>query len=243
MTRNLARQLRFLRLHAAVSTILLGVLLLVGFRRNTPQRQRFTELDVERLNVVEKDGRLRLVLGNMERTPGPLERGVPFGYPAGTRAGLIFYNDEQSENGGLIFQGRRDSTGRYTAVGSLTFDQYEQDQTIALQYVDENGRRRAGLAINDYALGLSSATLDRRYKAALANQDTVARRDSLRALRPWFPKERLYVGRSADGAAILSLADPAGRARLRLRVDSLGGASLEFLNDSGRVVRRLAPVD
>ena len=31
------------------------------------------------------------------------------------------------------------------------------------------------------------------------------------------------------------------RIRLRLRVDSTGAANIEFLNDSGRVVRRVGP--
>jgi hypothetical protein len=191
------------------------------------------------LHAVEKDGSVRLVIANMARSPGPIERGQPFGYPGGGRAGMIFYNDEGTENGGLIFGGRRDSTGRYSASGSLTFDQYDQDQTIALQYVDDNGRRRSGLAINDYALGLSSLVLDRRYKAARTITDSSTRAESLRVLRAYFPKERLYAGRGRDGAALLSLSDPAGRARLRLRVDSLGTASIEFLNESGQVTRRL----
>ena len=59
---------------------------------------------------------------------------------------MIFYNDEGTEDGGLIFSGKKEN-GKVSAVGSLTFDQYEQDQTIALQYIDDSGQRRAGLAI------------------------------------------------------------------------------------------------
>src|SRR5256885_1842295 len=237
MSGDLRAQLRLLRLHAVLSTVFILVLLVSGFRRGT--RERFETIDVERINVVEKDGRVRLVIANLARSPAPIERGQPFGYAAGNRAGMIFYNEEGTEDGGLIFSGHRDSTGRYTATGSLTFDQYDQDQTVALQYVDENGRRRSGLAINDYALGLSSAALDKRWKAAQAMKDSVIRAESLNVLRPFFPKQRLYAGRGRDGASIVTLGDPAGRARLRLRVDSLGAASIEFLNDSGRVVRRL----
>jgi hypothetical protein len=231
-------ELRLLRLHAVASTLVLGVLVVGGF---APQKQRFSEIDVERINVVEKDGRVRLVIANRERTPGPIERGAPFGYGSGTRAGLIFYNDEGTENGGLIFAGRKDSTGKYEASGSLTFDQYDMDQTIALQYVDANGRRRSGLAINDYAPGTTSLALDRRIKRAQAIADTAVRRDSMNALMPWFPKQRLYAGRARDAASVLTLSDAAGRTRLRLRVDSLGAASIEFLNDSGRVVRKVEP--
>jgi len=50
-------------------------------------------------------------------------------------------------------------------VGSLTFDQYEQDQTIALQYVDDSGKRRAGLMIKDYPTIISAMELDEKWKA------------------------------------------------------------------------------
>jgi hypothetical protein len=40
-------------------------------------------------------------------------------------------------------------------------------------------------------------------------------------------------------AAVLSLFDLNGRPRLRLRVDSLGKASVEFLDENGAVTTRL----
>jgi hypothetical protein len=238
MRNALRREIRMLRVMTAASLMVTGGFVLTAFagRGNRP---RFEEIDVERINIVEKDGRIRLVIANLERTPGPIERGVPFGYGSGTRAGMIFYNDERTENGGLIFSGRRDSTGKISAFGSLTFDQYDQDQTVALQYVDENGRRRSGLAINDYAQGMSSGQLDIRYKAARAIRDSAVRVDSMRRLRAFFPKERLYVGRTRDGASQLILSDGTGKARLRLRVDSAGPARIEFLDDSGHVARAI----
>jgi hypothetical protein len=35
------------------------------------QRQRFTEIDVERINVVEPDGRIALAIANTQRYPDP----------------------------------------------------------------------------------------------------------------------------------------------------------------------------
>jgi hypothetical protein len=180
-----------------------------------------------------------MVISNQERSPGPIERGVPFGYAGGNRPGMIFYNEEGTENGGLIFGGHRDSTGHYESSGSLTFDQYDQDQTVALQYIDEDGRRRSGLAINDYATGLSSLALDVRYKRAARLPDSVARADSMKILRNWFPKQRLYAGRTRDGASQLILSDAAGKVRLRLKVDSAGAARIQFLDDSGHVTRAI----
>lgn len=46
---------------------------------------------------------------------------------------------------------------------------------------------------------------------------------------------RLYAGRDVAKNAVVNLFDPQGRMRLRLRVDSLGRASLDFLDADGRV--------
>jgi hypothetical protein len=58
--------------------------------------------NVQRINVVEPDGTLRLVLSNHSRLPGVIVRGKerPFARP---QAGMLFYNDEGTENGGLVF--------------------------------------------------------------------------------------------------------------------------------------------
>lgn len=237
MSKQFLNETRPLRIYAATTTIALIAVLVTGFRQN--QRTRFSEIDVERINIIEKDGRLRLVISNQERSPGPIERRVPFGYAAGNRPGMIFYNEEGTENGGLIFGGHRDSTGHYVSTGSLTFDQYEQDQTVALQYIDQDGRRRSGLAINDYAPGLSSRQLDVRIKRAEALADSSARADSMKILRAYFPKQRVYVGRTRDGASQLILSDGTGKARLRLSVDSAGAARIAFLDDSGHVTRAI----
>jgi hypothetical protein len=51
---------------------------------------RLDELSMERLNIVEPDGRVRMVLANRARTPGPIEHGQTVGYPAGQRSGIVF---------------------------------------------------------------------------------------------------------------------------------------------------------
>lgn len=237
MSQQLPNDSRPLRIYAAATTLVLLGVLAMGFTQN--QRTRFSEIDVERINVIEKDGRLRLVISNEERSPAPIERGVPFGYAGGSRPGLIFYNEEGTETGGLIFSGHRDSTGKYVARGSLTFDQYDQDQTVALQYIDQDGRRRSGLAINDYAPGVTSRQLDVRIKRVEALADSLARADSMKVLRAYFPRQRVYVGRTRDGASQLVLSDGMGKVRLRLRVDSAGAARIQFLDDSGHVTRTI----
>ena len=79
---------------------------------------------------------------------GPIARGKPFGYPGGTRPGIIFFNDEETEDGGLVFGGAK-TNGKIDADAQLSFDQYDQDQVVYLRYVDEKGERTMGLYVDD----------------------------------------------------------------------------------------------
>lgn len=242
MHHRLRRELRLLRAHALITTPLLIVLLLAGFLQ-AAQRTRFTEIDVERINIVEPDGKLRMVISNRPRSIGPIYKGKPFGYPGGTRPGIIFFNDEGTENGGLGFSGGREPDGTFRAGAQLAFDQFDQDQVLFLQYNDNNGQRRMGLTVAD--------------RADVSIYDFVLRRDSINKMADGPAKtaalaklvepvngvplaaQRVYVGRDASKAAIVNLSDRFGRARLRLLVDSMGVARIEFLDETGRVVQRI----
>ena len=210
-------------------------MLLTGLQRNA----RFTVIDVERVNIVDSAGGLRMVIANNERSPRIMHRGAPIGRPDGGRPGIIFYNDEGTESGGLIFSGRT-VNGRTTSVGSLTFDQYERDQALALQAVEDDGTRRAGLTILDYP-GPTSAELVRLADSIATLPAGAGRTAARRRLQELGSgRLRVYVGRSRDdGASLVSLSSADGRERLRLVVDSMGTAAIEFLGDSGQVVKRI----
>jgi hypothetical protein len=236
---QLEREVRFLKVYAAASSFCLLLLSLAAFQQSPAEKQRFAEIDVERINVVERDGTLRMVISNRERSPGPVMRGQPFAYPGGSRPGMIFYNDEGSENGGLIFSGRRNPDGTYEAVGSLTFDQYEQDQIIALQYIDSNGERRQGLQILDRSEAALTEEVAR-WDSIQRIPEGPARDSALVQFRVDYPvASRVYLGRGRSRAAALTLGDPQGRTRLRLTVDSLGVARMEFLDEAGKVTYSL----
>jgi hypothetical protein len=221
----------------AANLLLTLVVLTSGF--GVAGSRHFDDLEVERLTVVEPDGRVRMVIANRAKTPGPIEHGEPFGYGAGERAGMIFYNDEYTEAGGLIVSGGRADGEEPIAVGSLTFDQFNRDQTIALQYVENNGRRRAGIAINDYSTDVTSAEWSAERDRIDAMTDSVARQAALSRWREGRGRNRLWLGRQFDGGSVVVLGDGTGRTRLRLRVDTLGAATIEFLGEDGEVVRSI----
>jgi hypothetical protein len=220
-----------------VVTSLVGLFGVVAFSRAN-QKPHFQEIDVERINIVEPNGMLRMTISDAARSPGWVFRGKPYpGRPKG--AGMIFFNDEGEEDGGIGFGGRT-VDGKVHAEGGLAFDQYGQDETVTLQYSDDNGRRTSGLTITDRGDMPISEFLERR--DAIRKMPAGGARDSaMQALaynngRP-LAARRVFAGRDPGKNAVVSLADPMGHARLRLVVDSTGAASIVFLDASGKVTR------
>ena len=152
-----------------------------------------------------------------------------------------FFNDIGDEVGGLIFTGRLNN-GMPSATGSLTFDQFKQDQTVALQYVDQNGRRRAGLEVVDRpATSLVTLAELVQKRTAAANAEERAGVDrQIAALGP-AGAQRMFAGRDFEGRATVVLSDDQGRARLRLSVGQDGIPRIQLLNADGTTAREIAP--
>ncbi len=241
-TTDLQRQVTWLKGYAAVSSVMLTLLLLSAFAQ---PKQRFGEIDVERINIVEPDGKLRMVLSNRPRSIGPIYKGQPFGYPGGTRPGIIFFNDEGTENGGLTFNGQTGPDGKYQATSHFSFDQFNQDQVLYFQYNDNNGQRRMGFTIADRADVDIMQMVKQRDSIVAATAEGAARNAALQQWAQQRPggramvAQRVYVGRDVARNAVVNLSDPEGRTRLRLVVDSLGNPGLEFLSATGQVTSRL----
>jgi hypothetical protein len=89
MDSRIRSELRALKAYALIVTLALGTLSIAAFKQGT-QRTKFTEIDVERINIVEPDGKLRMVLSNRPRSIGPIYKGQPFGYEGGSRPGSFF---------------------------------------------------------------------------------------------------------------------------------------------------------
>jgi hypothetical protein len=219
-----------------------AVIAVTAFRQ--AQKARFTEIDVERINVVEKDGKLRLTISNAERLPQPIIGGKSYPLRGGTGAGsggMIFFNDEGNENGGLVYAGHKTPTG-YRANGHLTFDQFDQDETVSFSYSDVNGRARAGFTIADRS-DIPIKIFADSAMAVQALPDGPEKTRRLQQLRDSPVGEagkstvRVFVGKTPDRSSVLLLADPEGRARIRLTVDSTGVPAMDFLDEAGRTVR------
>src|SRR6202451_3080049 len=128
-------------------TLLLGV---IAWGQAAAEREvtGFREIDVQRINVCEPDGTLRMTISNSSTAPGLIFKGKEHQFPNRQAAGILFFNDEGTENGGLLFGGAKKGQN-VSSGGHLSFDQYEQDQVIALDQTEDHGRRRAGLTFFD----------------------------------------------------------------------------------------------
>jgi hypothetical protein len=191
---------REVRIYAVVSTVVVGAVFATSLKGQDP-RQRISELDVERLNIRESDGTLRMVISNHTRFPGSANR--PY-------AGMVFYNNEGTENGGLVFGGRRDASGTIVDAGvSLSFDKYGvPGQMVQLAGISDSQNRFAGLRVKDTAVGGPH-------------------------------NSRIWVGNTDDGAATVALMDAQGRKRIVLEVKADGSSSLTFLDADGKAMNQI----
>jgi len=238
MRHSLRRQFLFLRAYAITSSLILTVLAAAAFRQASAPKSA-GEITVERLNVVDADGTLRMVLAGKDRMhPGVMD-GVTIDRPRPV-AGMLFFNDEGDEVGGLTYTGRvAGRPGRANA--GLMFDQLKQDQTIGISYSEANGQRSAGFQVWDRSDTVRLSELIRKLNAANklpAGAQRDAAVNEVRSTAPPGPR-RIFVGKTQDKAATMVLADGNGKPRLTLTVDAAGNPRIEFLDETGKVVARI----
>jgi hypothetical protein len=232
---------RFLAIYSGVLTVVFAVTVLTAFKMET-RSGTFDELTVQRLNVVEPDGTTRMVLASKARFPGLCYHGKDYGRSDRSTAGIIFNNDEGTENGGLIFGGYKDAKGAPHGYGHLSFDRYEQDQVINIEQNEDGDQRTSGIAINDvgdYAITPALMTEVDRIKAMPSGP---ARVDAWKTYQAKHTGDanRVYLGRVSDKSVGLTLRDTEGRVRLRLQVKADGAPVIEFLDEAGKVVNQFS---
>jgi hypothetical protein len=225
----------FLRAYAAVASLALVVLATAAFRQARPQN--LGEITVERINVVDADGTVRLVISNKERMHPGIMDGVVIDR-ARPVPGLIFFNEQGDEVGGITYAGHATNNER-SASGSLTFDQLKQDQTIGIRYSEHNGERSAALEVWDRS-DRPLSELIKRLNEANRIPDAKLREAQVRKARDEAPPapRRVFVGKNGSRASV-TLADAKGQPRLNLIVDGGGDPRIEFLDERGKVVSRL----
>ncbi|MBK9324445.1 MAG: hypothetical protein IPM97_16100 [Bdellovibrionaceae bacterium] len=234
---KIEKELRIIKIYAACATVTCAVLFGIVFK--AIKNEKFEEIDVERINIVEKDGKLRMVISNQLRQhPGTLD-GITFDERKGQRPpGIMFFGENGNEVGGLVFDG--DNSGGQG--GSLTFDKFRGDQTIQFIHDENiNGTCFAGLKMNDQNMPLNDLLNKQKEIANLPKEQQDSAWKKLRD-QGLLMAERLRIGKDYDKSSILKMKDAKGKVRLELRVEADGNAKINFLDESEKVIYSL-PAD
>ncbi len=241
------KELHLLKAYALFLTVLLAVSIFLAAKSPT-KKVKFEEVDAERINIVEGDGKVRLTLANEQRMPGGQMAGVDFTSREGNRtmgpgnaptAGLLFFNDDGDECGGLTY-GSKIVDGKANAVGYLSFDQYRQNEAVAIMHSEGGGGSRSGLQVTDAGAPFTADFL-RNYNEISQMKEGPDKAAVLRELTSKHAAElvfaqRLFVGHLAENdAAAVILMDKQSKPRIRMLVDAAGSPSLEFLVAHGKV--------
>jgi hypothetical protein len=203
----------------------------------------FTEITVGRINIAEPDGTPRLIISSKSRFPGSFVQGKEIPRPdRNSAAGMLFINEDGTENGGFLQSGHIDAQGAADAGLSLTFDRFRQDQTFQLLQAEEQGSSYAGVIINDqpdhrtFSVSQLMELVKRAKTLPQAEQEALFKPY---AERGDLGNQRAYLGTTAKGTSTLILRDPQGRPRIRLAVTAAGEPRIEMLDATGSVVRSL----
>jgi hypothetical protein len=208
-------------------------------------RTRFTTITAERIDIVNRDGKTVLAISNKERIAAPVAGGktYPVEVSEGRElmAGMIFFNQDGDEMGGLVFNSFRRPDGKAAGIGHLSFDRFGDNQVLALQYKENATTVQSGLTLYDRpASGSFQTSLDLIAEARGATAERraeIGERLSTMSRSGDLGVERVFLG-SKNREAQLVLKDSKGRARARLVLDERDEARLEFLDEAGAVTAR-----
>ena len=193
-------------------------------------------LAVERLDIVEADGKPALVLANSQRPAAATVDGqqVMSGQEEERRGipSIIFFDGKGDEVAGMLF-GVRETPNGYSVTRHLSLDAYGQDQTVVLAHYQDPMGSTSGLTISNRPqhsqldtfreLGLQPGATREQLTAAIQaipQEQRAARRREL------FGTTRAFFGSARSGDARLELRDGQGRVRIVIEAPETGDPSI-----------------
>jgi hypothetical protein len=229
---------RFLTVYSALVTVVLAATVLMG-ARDSASNTSFDQITVHRINVVEPDGTVRMVLSDKAEFPGAYFMEKEYPRPDRQATGMLFNDDEGRETGGLIFGGNKDEK----SWGHLSFDEYQRDQTMALDSTWDGDSRTTAYSINDdnsvHPITPEELREWQHVRAVPEGPERTAARRAFLAKYPGALVNRGYFGRAADKSVGLILSDWQGQHRLIARVAPDGTPEIQFLDSKGKVLRTI----
>ncbi|MCD0470440.1 hypothetical protein [Flavobacterium sp. JAS] len=237
MDKQLEKKINFLTGYAIVSTLVFSVVLLSSFGKGD-KNESFDEITIKKINLVGEDGSLRMVLSNETRQHSGRMNGKD--YPKRDRpAGMIFFNNEGDECGGLVFAGKT-KENKISSGMSFTMDNYHDDQVIQILNSEEynNGKSniQRGLIINEYPIGSNIDTRNAKYAELEKIEDEKIRTQKIEELKAKEgSKRRLFIGRNKANNSGMFLYDSEGNPRMKIYVDEKGDPRIETIDKNGNM--------
>lgn len=229
---------RFLAAYSGLLTLVFTLVVVFGVA--ALRSQTFGTITARRINIVEPDGTVRLTISNRADFPGAWNRGKEYPRPDRREAaGMLFMNDEGTEQGGFIWGAGQLPDGSIQNHNHFSFDQYEENQIFAIDAGQEGKDKFSRLAMfdqGDFPIDEKRKANDAIDKLPANEQD--AAWDKFFATHRHDVK-RLTLGRSPDGSVGLELRDANGTPRILLSVPADGEPILRFFDQRGKAVREL----
>jgi hypothetical protein len=232
---------RFLAIYSGCLTLAFAITVLAGFAGSG--NASFDQITVRRVNVVEPDGTVRLVISDKNEFPGLYLHGKEIKRAdRQDSAGMLFINDEGTEDGGLIYGASKDAGKGPSSFSHLSFDQYDQDQTLVLGASLEDGKKASGVTVNDVGGYVVTPEVIADAERVKAMPSGAARAVEWARFKRKYPgdAERGFFGRQTDESVGVSLRDVQGRVRASLTVKPDGEPVLQFLNADGKVTKEIS---
>lgn len=236
----------FLAGATTMAAALAAVFALTGAREPT-KHEHFDEITVGRINIVEPDGTKRIVISNKAQFPGDFEQGKESPRPDRRAfAGMLFINEEGTENGGLIQKGSISADGKISSGMSLTFDRFRQDQALQLINNDSERHQTTGIKINDVPnFKVTSMDEQKKFNEEAKKLPAAEREAFWQKLsdEKRLSENRIYLGNTFDKASSLQLKDAKGRVRMMLIVSAAGKAEIQMFDENGKVSKTISATE
>ncbi len=223
--------------------VLCTMVVLMSFAFRGYQNSKFDTIDVQRINIIEPDGTVKMVITNVSQFPnGKSEvNGRILNEERKKRSGMLFFNEDGIECGGLIYDGQKGVNG-HSAGLSLTYDQYDGDQVMQLLTTDykKDDKRRvsSALVFNDRGANETQEGIQEITEELQLIEDRNERRAKY---KEYMEKgmigstPRILLGKTGSENNGLFLFGDNGSPRAMFYVDKDNNVKLEVFDDEGNV--------
>ena len=201
--------------------------------------ENFDEINVKRINILEEDGTIRMVISNKDRQHSGRMDGKDW-EKRERQAGLIFFNDQGDENGGIVYASKETNDGKIINGMSITMDRYRDDQVIQLlndeTIQNDKIMSQRGLSINDFPTLDGINARIKAFSDAEMIVDEKERQTKMREISKMYgSKNLLFIGKTKGNSQGLFIADKNGQPKLMIYVDEKGEPKIQTINDKGEM--------